>query len=156
LLRYLWKRFGRVSYERIVSGPGLVSVYDFFRERADAAEPTWLQEARAEGDAAAAISSAGMEGSDEVCRAALELFVSAYGAEAGNLALKVLATGGVYVAGGIAPKILPCLQQGPFLESFHDKGRYRRLMERLPVRIVLNDETALLGAAHYAVIMSEL
>jgi glucokinase len=156
LLRFLWKRFGRVSYERIVSGPGLVSVYEFFRERSGAPEPDWLGEARRTEDPAAAISQAAIEGTDEACVEALELFVSVYGAEAGNLALKILATGGVFIAGGIAPKILPRLQRGPFLESFHNKGRYRGLMERLPVRVVLNDKTALLGAAHYAVIMNEL
>ena len=156
LLRYLWKRFGRVSYERIVSGPGLVSVYEFFRERSKAPEPSWLSEARRQGDPAAAISQAAIEETDEVCSEALELFVSVYGAEAGNLALKILATGGVFVAGGIAPKILPRLQHGPFLASFHDKGRYRSVMEQLEVRIAMNDETALLGAAHYAVIMNEL
>ena len=156
LLRFLRERFGRVSYERIVSGPGLVSVYEFFRDRAHVTEPAWLTEARRSGDPAAAISQAALEQTDEVCAQALELFVSVYGAEAGNLALKILATGGVFVAGGIAPKILPRLKQGPFLESFHNKGRYRSLMERLPVRIVLNEKTALLGAAHYAVIMTEL
>ena len=156
LLRFLWKRFGRVSYERIVSGPGLVSVYEFFRERSGEAEPDWLAEARSSGDVAAAISQAAMEETDEACVNALELFVSVYGAEAGNLALKILATGGVFIAGGIAPKILPRLQQGPFLESFHNKGRYRSVMERLPVSVVLNDKAALIGAAHYAVIMNEL
>ena len=156
LLRYLLERYDRVSYERIVSGPGLVNVYDFFRDRSGRPEPEWLRMQKERGDASAAISRAGMDRTDPVCVEALDLFVSLYGAEAGNLALKLLATGGVFVGGGIAPKILPRIHEGEFLQSFHHKGRYRSLMEQIPVEVVLNDRTALIGAAHYALLMEEL
>ena len=106
LLRYLHGRFGHVSYERIVSGPGLVNVFDFLRDTGRGKQPEWLTEEMAHDDPAAAISRAGMEGKCALCEQALDLFVSIYGAEAGNLALKIMATGGVYLGGGIAPKIL--------------------------------------------------
>ena len=153
LLRYLLQKHARVSYERVVAGPGLISLYQFFRSRASTREPAWLTEAMASGDPSAAISAAGMEGKDDACTQALDEFVSVYGAEAGNVALKFLATGGVYIGGGIAPKILKKLEQGPFLESFVKKGRYGTLLHRMPVRVVLNDRTGLLGAAHYALTM---
>ena len=107
-------------------------------------------------DPSAVIAAAGLEKSSELCVLALERFVSSYGAEAGNLALKVLATGGVYVGGGIAPKILPKLREPVFLESFLDKGRYRKLMEAIPVKVILNDRTALLGAARHAALSAGL
>jgi glucokinase len=156
LLRFLLTRYERVSYERIVSGPGLVNLYDFFRGRTNQAEPEWLAREKERGDPSAAISKAGMERTDIACLQALEMFVSLYGAEAGNLALKLLATGGVFVGGGIAPKILPRIQEGEFLPSFHHKGRYRSLMKQIPVEVVLNDRTALIGAAHYALLMEEM
>lgn len=153
LLRFLTKKFGRVSYERIISGPGLVNLYEFFRTRTEAPEPEWLRNEMASGDPSAAISAAGLAGKDAVCVQALERFVSVYGAESGNLALKMLSTGGVVVGGGIAPKILPFMQDGSFMRSFVAKGRYRKLLEQMPVEIILNDKAALIGAAHYAMVM---
>jgi glucokinase len=151
LLRHLTAKFGRVSYERIACGPGLVNVYEFFRARARDPEPEWLARERAGGDPSAAIAKAGMERADPVAAKALELFVSVYGAEAGNLALKILATGGVYVGGGIAPKILRKIQEGEFVRSFVMKGRYEGLMRQMPVWVILNDRIAIIGAAHHAV-----
>jgi len=150
LLLHLRKRFGHVSYERVVSGPGLLNLYQFLRDTGRGAEPGWLSERLRQEDPSAVIAAAALEKSSELCVLALERFVSLYGAEAGNLALKVLATGGVYVGGGIAPKILSKLQEPAFLEAFWDKGRYRKLMESIPVKIILNDRTALLGAARHA------
>jgi glucokinase len=156
LLLRLRKRFGHVSYERVVSGPGLLNLYEFLRDSGRGSEPSWLSERLRQEDPSAVIATAALEKSSELCVLALERFVSSYGAEAGNLALKVLATGGVYVGGGIAPKILPKLKEPIFLESFLDKGRYRKLMESIPVRVILNDRTALLGAARYAALSAGL
>lgn len=155
LLRFLLRSYDRVSYERIVSGPGLVDIYRFFLERSGAPAPSWLAAELESGEAAAAVSLAGMEGRDETCRLALGLFVSLYGAEAGNLALKLLARGGVYVAGGIAPKILPAIRTGAFLDAFRSKGRFASLLSAVPVHVVLNQRTAMLGAAHYALKIEE-
>jgi len=152
LLRFLLQRYERVSYERLISGPGMYNIYQFFRSRAAYPEPAWLTERIQSGDPSAAVSEAGLEGKDEVCQETLETFVSLYGAEAGNLALKLLSTGGVYVGGGIAPKILSKIQQGSFMKSFTSKGRYAALMSNIPVYVVLNDRTALYGAAHYALL----
>jgi glucokinase len=150
LLTYLMKRHGRVSCERIVSGPGLVNVYRFFRDRGKGKEPAWLAEELRVGDQAAAISRRALDGKSPLCVQALDLFVSVYGAEAGNLALKVMATGGVYLGGGIAPKILPKLQEPGFVNAFTAKGRLRPLLQEIPVRVITNTKTALLGAARHA------
>jgi glucokinase len=139
LHQYVSAEYGHVSYERVCSGLGLVNLYRFFCERGGEAPSVALE--------GAAISHAAMEGSDERASEALELFVSIYGAEAGNLALKVMATGGIYLGGGIPPRILPLLQEGGFMRSFADKGRFRELLSRIPVQVILNDKTALLGAA---------
>lgn len=154
LLRFLTKRFGRASYERILSGPGFVVLYEFFRSRADYPEPAWLRNKMSSEDAPAAISRAGVEEKDPVCAKVVETFASLYGAEAGNLALKILATGGVYVGGGIAPKILPAIQQH-FIPAFIAKGRYTDLMRKMPVQVILNQQAALIGAAHYALVMDD-
>jgi glucokinase len=154
LLRFLRKKFGRVSYERIVAGPGFANLYEFFRSRADYPEPEWLKEEISLGDPSAAISQAGVEEKDRVCVEVVESFASLYGAEAGNLALKILATGGVYIGGGIAPKILPVIQKH-FMEAFVTKGRYTNLMKQMPVHVILNQQTALIGAAHYAMMMND-
>ncbi len=138
---------GHVSWERLVSGNGLVSIYGFLRAQRKAMQPAELGRAMAEGDAAAAISLHAIEGLDPICVEALDLFASLYGAEAGNLALKVLATGGVYVAGGIAPRIAAWLQRGPFVTAFRAKGRMASVLEKMPVRVVLNPQVGLLGAA---------
>jgi glucokinase len=150
LLRFLQKRFERVSYERIVSGPGLYIIYQFLRESGKEEEPMWLKEEIRPGDPAAAISAAALSQKSELCIRALDLFVSLYGAEAGNLALKAMASGGLFVGGGIGPKILKKLKDGTFIEAFLAKGRMRPLLEAMPVRVVLNEQTALLGAAHCA------
>ena len=147
---WLSARFGHVSWERVVSGPGLLNLYGFLRETRRGEEPPWLAERIAAGDPAAAIAEAAMEDRSDLAVQALDLFVRLYGAEAGNLALKVLSTGGVYLGGGIAPKIAAWLQRPPFLEGFLDKGRMRPLLESMPVRVILNDRTGLLGAARHA------
>jgi len=154
LLKYLLAKFGRVSYERVLSGPGLVNIYSFLRDTGRGEEPKWLAEKLAIGDPAATISIAALSGQSELCEQTLDIFVSIYGAEAGNLALKVMATGGVFVSGGIAPKILPKLKDGKFQEAFLDKGRMRPLLEAMPVRVIVNENTGLLGAARCAVVKS--
>jgi glucokinase len=151
LLRYLLRRFERVSYERVLSGPGLHNVYMYVRDSRKAGEPAWLTERMREG-APAAITRAALDGTCELCVEALDLFTSMYGAEAGNLALKLMATGGIYIGGGIAPKIVEKLRSGTFMKAFVAKGRMRPLMLSIPVRVVLNDRAALIGAARYAVL----
>jgi glucokinase len=147
LLRYLKTRHSHVSWERIVSGPGLVTLHDFLCQRQATPTPGWLQAEMQSGDAAAAITRAAQEGRDAQCLAALELFVHLYGVEAGNLALKIMATAGCYIGGGIAPKILPQITSGIFMTAFCAKGRMRPLLEQMPVRVILNDRTALYGPA---------
>jgi glucokinase len=150
LLRFLAAELGHVSYERALSGPGLVNIYRFVRESAAGAEPAWLAEQLAQGDPAAVVSEAALAGRDPRCVEALDLFVSIYGAEAGNLALRTLAAGGVFVGGGIAPKIRPRLLDGRFIAAFRDKGRLAPLMDTFPVHLVLNERAPLLGAAEMA------
>jgi glucokinase len=154
LLRYLLAKFGRVSYERVLSGPGLVNIYHFLRDTRRGDEPKWLAEAMTIGDPAAAISRAALQGKSPICEQALDIFVAIYGAEAGNLALKILATGGIFLTGGIAPKILPKLSSSIFLNAFLDKGRMRPLVESVPVQVIVNENTGLLGAARCAVTRS--
>jgi glucokinase len=151
LLRYLIGRFGRVSYERVVSGPGLSNIYDFLKDRAELGVPDWFAEKMAAAeDRSALISQAALAGEPEIAVQALNMFVSSYGAEAGNLALKGKAIGGVYVGGGIAPKMLNKLRDGTFMQAFNDKGRYRELVSSIPVYVVLNEKAALRGAAYHA------
>jgi glucokinase len=153
LLRYLQRAFGsHVSYERILSGKGLVNVYGFLRDTGRADEPKVLRgRLENDDDPARVISEAGLAGEFPICAAALDLFVTIYGAEAGNLALKGLTLGGLYVGGGIAPKILPRLVDGRFLESLRAKGRRSALLEQVPVAIALvGGKAAVLGAAHFA------
>jgi glucokinase len=150
LYRWLHRRYGHVSWERVVSGPGLVNIYKFLRDVKHITEPSLLTDAIRSGDPAAAISKAALDESSPLAVAALDLFVALYGAEAGNLALKLKATRGVWLGGGIAPKILARLTRPGFLEAFRDKGRFHAFMEAIPVRVILNDETALRGAAWHA------
>ncbi len=150
LLDYLLKQFQRVSYERVVSGPGLLNIYRFLRDSDRGEEPPWLAEQMRQEDPSAVIAQAALGGKSELCAQVLDLFVSLYGAEAGNLALKVLATGGVYLGGGIAPKIIGKLKDPLFLNAFTAKGRMKPLLQAMPVRVILNDKTALLGAARFA------
>ncbi len=150
LFNYLRTRFGHVSYERIVSGPGLVNVYSFLRDTRRGTPPQWLADEMAHSDPAAAISRAAMDNKCPLCEQALDLFISIYGAEAGNLALKIMATGGVYLGGGIAPKIVAKLSGPLFMQAFIGKGRMQALLESIPVRVITNDRIALLGAARCA------
>ena len=152
LLRFLRVRFGHVSYERVLSGPGLVNVYEFLRESGCATESPELASQLQAGDAAAAISRVALAGTSPLAVKALDLWVSVYGAEASNLALKVMATGGLFLAGGISPKILPKLTEPIFMEAFLDKGRLRALLEAIPVQVVTNDKAGLLGAARCAAV----
>ena len=151
LLRYLHTHFGgHVSYERIVSGPGLVNVSQLFKDTGRGEEPAWLRDEIAHGVPAAVISSAAMSGRVAMAEQALDLLVSIYGAEAGNLALKIMSTGGVYLGGGIAPKILQKLAGPLFMQAFLAKGRMQPLMESIPVRVITNDKAGLIGAGRYA------
>jgi len=150
LLRYLVRRFEPVSWERVLSGPGLVNIYSFLRDSGRGEEPSWLADEISAGEPAAVISAAALSGRSALCSEALDLFVALYGAESGNLALKIMATGGVFIGGGIAPKILARLRGPGFVRAFVAKGRMRPLLEAMPVRAILNDRLALLGAARYA------
>lgn len=150
LFLYLRERFGRVSWERVVSGPGLSNIYQFLRDTGRGAETEEVAEAMRGESPPAVIGKFALSGICPLCGHALDIFVSLYGAEAGNLALKVLATGGVFIGGGIAPKIIDKLQGPLFMETFAAKGRFQSLMEAMPVRVILNDLTALRGAARYA------
>jgi len=150
LLHWLRERHGTVSWERVLSGPGLVGIYTYLRDVKRFKEEPGLAEEMRRGDGAAAISRAALAGRCALASAALDLFVSVYGTEAGNLALKTMATGGLYLGGGIAPRIAERLRAGRFVQAFVAKGRMRPLMESMPIRVVMNDRTALLGAARHA------
>jgi glucokinase len=150
LLRYLQDRFQHVSYERVCSGRGLPNIYGYLKDSGYADEPVWLtKQLAAAGDPTPVIVNAALDSERpcELCVATLNAFVSILGAEAGNLALKVLASGGVYLGGGIPPRILPTLEQKPFREAFRHKGRMSDLLARVPVHVILNPKVALLGAA---------
>lgn len=151
LLLHVRKKIGgRVSYERLLSGPGLFTIYQFFRDTGRGVQENWLHEEMQHNDPSALVGLYGLNGKSELCVRALDLFVSIYGAEAGNLALKMNAARGIFVGGGIAPKILPKLQSATFMNSFTAKGRFENLLRSIPVRVLLNDQAALLGAARYA------
>lgn len=156
LRRFVAEEFGHVSVERVLSGPGLYNIYRFLRDAKRGEEPAWLADEIREQGAPPAISRAALAGRSELCVRALDLFVAIYGAEAGNMALRVMATGGVYLGGGIAPKILSKLREPGFREAFRAKGRMRALMEAIPAHVVLNDQTALLGAARCTAIRAAL
>ena len=152
LLRYLQERIGHVSYERVCSGIGIPNIYNYLKESGYAVEPPWLAEKlAATKDPTPVIVEAAIsqEIFCDLCREVLHTFVSVLGAETGNLALKVLSTGGVYLAGGIPPRILPILAEGTFLENFIHKGRFADLLTRMPVRVILNPKTGILGAASH-------
>lgn len=157
---------GRVSVERVVSGLGITAIYQFLRSQEGMLETPqmkknyeiWERELskpdiEASVDLAAEISKAAVEQNDALCEQTMRLFIEAYGAEAGNLALKLLPYGGVYIAGGIAPKILPLLQEGNFMKAFRDKGRMRPLMDKMPVYVILNPKVGLIGASLYAALI---
>jgi glucokinase len=150
LFLYLLERFGRVSCERVVSGPGIYNIYQFLRDTGRGSESKEVTEAMKHENRPAVISRFALAGTCALCIQTLEIFISLYGAEAGNFALKVMATGGVFIGGGIAPKIIEKLKGPLFMETFAAKGRLRSLMESMPVRVILNDMTALRGAARHA------
>ena len=152
LLRYLRKKFGHVSLERICSGQGLPNVYAYLKESGYAGEQDWLAEQLSSADDPTPIivnTALSAERRCELCSTTLEIFISALGAEAGNLALKVMATGGVYLGGGIPPRILPLLDEGVFMERFRNKGRFSELVSKIPVHVICNPKIALMGAALY-------
>jgi len=151
LLNYLHRTLnGRVSFERVVSGLGIKNVYAFLRDVEKLDEPAWLKQRLAAEDPNAVIGQCAEDGSSSICFETMSIFAAAYGAETGNIALKVLATGGMFLGGGIAPKILKTLQNGAFTQAFLDKGRLSPLLQAIPVRVILDDTCALLGAAAYA------
>jgi glucokinase len=150
LLRHLRAQFGHVSWERMVCGPGLVNIYEFLRDVRHVAEPDWLKQDLKKTDIASQISRHGIDGTNSLCVQAMDLFVSLYGSEAGNLALKIMATGGIYLGGGIAPKIIDKLRSPEFIKAFSTKGRMSDLLRSIPVRVILNDKSGLLGAAYCA------
>ncbi len=151
LLQYLRDKLnGRVSWERVVSGLGIQNIYAFLRDVEKIDEPAWLKARLAAEDPNAVIGQCAEDGSSSICFETMKTFASAYGAESGNIALKVLATGGMYLGGGIAPKSLKTLECGFFMQAFLDKGRLSPLLQSIPVRVILDDTCALLGAAAYA------
>jgi len=156
LLEFLAKRYGHVSYERVLSGPGLVNVYEFLRSKDSGNETAAFASQLAQGEAAAIISKAALDATNRLAEQALDLWISVYGAEAGNLALKTMATGGIFLAGGISPKILPKLTGPLFMQAFLGKGRLRPLLEKMPVHVITNDKTGLLGATRCAAAKSNI
>jgi glucokinase len=155
LWQYLHSRIGHVSAERVLSGPGLFVIYCWLKFTGQEKEPKWLAEEISDVEPARVISEAALIKGEPICVRALELFVSIFGAAAGNLALTGLARGGVYLGGGIAPKILPKLKEGLFMRAFVNKGRFTGLLSRIPVHVILNDRAALLGAASCALSREE-
>ncbi len=155
MLNYWLPRMGHVSYERVCSGIGIPNIYTFLRETKRYPEPEWLREQIAEAtDLTPVIARAAMAGEAEICSATLQLFMEILGDQAGNLALTVLATGGIYLGGGIPGRILPQLQKGPFMEFFQDKGRFSEMMSRVPVHVIYNSKAALYGTAYDALSLS--
>ncbi len=150
LLRFMHKRHKHVSVERLLSGPGLFTIYEFLRSSGHANESHELAARLATEDPSSAISAAGLSGESALAKKAIDVFTDIYGATAGNLALTLMATGGIYVAGGIAPKIISKLMDGSFMNAFLDKGRFRNLLSEIPVRVSLNPDVGLLGAASVA------
>lgn len=152
LLHDLQKRFDHVSYERVCSGISLLNIYHFLKNGGYAEEPGWLAETLvAVNDPVPVVIRAALDDDRpcKLCRVTLNTFISILGAEAGNMALKVMAVGGVYLGGGIPPRIIPALQNGPFMDAFRSKGRMSGLMERIPVHVIMNPRTVLLGAAFH-------
>jgi glucokinase len=147
LWRYLRQRHSRVSVERVLSGPGLMNIYEWLKESRSYQQPAWLKQLIETMDPGKVITDHALNGKDPLCSEALEVFVAILGATAGNLALTCMGTGGVFLGGGIPPKILPFLEKPYFLEAFADKGRFSGLMKKIPVKVILNDRAALLGAA---------
>src|SRR6266852_5398671 len=153
LLGYLQKKYGRISYERILSGPGIKNIYDFLRDSRKSEEPEWLrQQMDTSHDPPALISQLALEGRAAICDQCLSIFVSIFGAETGNAALKFMSTGGIFIGGSIAAKIVPKMKDPVFMQSFLDKGRMESLLKDMTVKIVLNDDCGIIGAARYTLI----
>jgi glucokinase len=151
LARYLERRFGRVSYENVLSGPGLVNIYTFLRNSARGDEPEWFADELKRNDPAARISEAALNDELPICVDTMRIFLKIFGAEAGNLALKLMATGGIWLGGGIVPKIMPLIVSTPyFMEGFTAKGKLSHIVEKISIKAIRNQHTALLGAARYA------
>jgi glucokinase len=155
LLDYLRQEYGRVSFERVVSGMGIANIYRFLKSAKKGIENPLIAEEMLHEDPSAVIDRHAVDGSCNLCLTTMDLFVQALGSEASNMALKTMATGGVFLAGGIPPKILSFLRRPLFLESFLSKGRLRPVLESMPLHVVLNDEAALLGSACCALRMLE-
>jgi len=153
LLVYLQKKYGRISCERVLSGPGIRNIYDFLRDTHKEEEPEWLRtEMAAAPDPPAMISKLALEGKAAICDQTLSIFVSIFGAQTGNCALNFMSTGGIFIGGVIAAKIVPKMKDPVFLESFLDKGRMETILKDMPVKIVANDECGMIGAARYTLI----
>jgi len=153
LLAYLQKKYGRISCERILSGPGIKNIYDFLRDTHKAEEPEWLRtEIKAAPDPPAMISKVALEGKAPICDQALSIFVSVFGAQTGNCALNFMTTGGIFIGGSIAAKIVPKMKERAFLDSFLDKGRMETILKDMPVKIVANDNCGMIGAARYTLV----
>jgi len=153
LLGHLQKKYGRISCERILSGPGIKNIYDFLRDAHKAEEPEWLRtEMSAAPDPPALISRLALEGKAAICDQALSIFVSVFGAQAGNCALNFMSNGGIFIGGVIAAKIAPRMKDPLFMESFLDKGRMATILKDMPVRIVVNDDCGMIGAARYTLV----
>jgi glucokinase len=153
LLAYLQKKYGRVSCERILSGPGIRNIYDFLRDTKKFEEPAELREQMSTApDPPALISRLALEGTSPICLETLSIFVSVFGAEAGNCALRYMTTGGIFIGGIIAGKIVPKMQDPVFMQAFLDKGRMETLLKDMPVKIILNDDCSLAGAARYTLV----
>jgi glucokinase len=150
LWRYLYKESGHVSIERVASGPGLINIYSWLRTSGKNTEPQWLKRRMKTSDPAAVIAQTALDEEDSICMKALDCFISILGSVAGNLALTGFARGGVYLGGGIPPKILPKLKENTFRRPFVKKGRFKKFLEKIPVHVILNEKAALLGAAYYA------
>ena len=150
LYQFLRRLYGRVSIERVLSGKGLAQIYLFLKEYYSLDEPGWLTDEFRENDAAAVVARNGMEEKSELCQKALTMFVSFYGRVAGDLALQYMAKGGVYIGGGIAPKIISMIKSGPFMEAFLAKGRWQKFMATIPVKVIMDERASLIGAAQFA------
>jgi glucokinase len=153
LLAYLQKKYGRISCERILSGPGIKNIYDFLRDTHKAEEPEWLRaQMSAAPDPPALISQMALESKSAICDQTLSIFVSVFGAETGNCALNFMSTGGIFIGGSIAAKIIRKMNDPVFLESFLDKGRMGTILKDMPVKIVANDDSGMIGAARYTLV----
>ena len=153
LWRFLHQHYGHVSIERVLSGSGLVNIYNWLKDSGRFDEPEWLEQKRKKMQPAKAIAEAALTNRDPGCVEALNMFVSIFGAAAGNLALTGITTGGVYLGGGIPPKILSKLKDDTFIRAFTNKGRFKGFLERIPVNVILNDKAALIGAAYCAMMV---